>query len=146
MSRLSRPAPTDIPVPVPAPGTARDRSRRSALLVLCAGILMIILDSLTAQGATTVSALTGGFRLAFGVGAGLMAVAFILAATVLRSRARKPQHEEFQAAAPAEVAPAEAARSTSISTSIASRTFKVPSIALYGLIPYALWTTCAVAR
>ncbi|MFD3454891.1 DHA2 family efflux MFS transporter permease subunit [Streptomyces sp. NPDC058691] len=40
--------------------------------------------TLLADGHTTASALTGGFRLAFGTGAVLLAVAFVLAATVLR--------------------------------------------------------------
>ena len=42
---------------------------------------------LGAQGAAARDALTGGFHLAFGVGAGLMAVAFVLSARSLRSDA-----------------------------------------------------------
>ncbi len=41
-------------------------------------------DRLLAGGASTPSALTGGYHLAFGTGAGLTAAAIVLAATVLR--------------------------------------------------------------
>ncbi|OZM74973.1 MFS transporter [Amycolatopsis antarctica] len=43
--------------------------------------------TLTEAGADSASALTGGFRLAFGVGAGLIVVAAVLAAVVLRAPA-----------------------------------------------------------
>ncbi|MGI8332787.1 MFS transporter [Actinomadura scrupuli] len=41
-------------------------------------------EGLLGDGHTTASALTGGFHLAFGIGAGLLTAAFVLAATVLR--------------------------------------------------------------
>jgi MFS family permease len=41
-------------------------------------------DRLLARGASTASALTGGYHLAFGIGAGLVAAAAVLAATLLR--------------------------------------------------------------
>jgi MFS family permease len=41
-------------------------------------------DGLLADGASTASALTGGYHLAFGIGAGLVAFAAVLAATLLR--------------------------------------------------------------
>jgi EmrB/QacA subfamily drug resistance transporter len=44
-------------------------------------------DHLLAEGQSTASALTGGYQLAFGTGAGLVAVAILVAATVLRSGA-----------------------------------------------------------
>ncbi|MCO6008882.1 DHA2 family efflux MFS transporter permease subunit [Actinoallomurus purpureus] len=45
-------------------------------------------SGLAAHGHDRASALTGGFHLAFGIGAGLLAVAFILALTVLRQPRR----------------------------------------------------------
>jgi MFS family permease len=44
-------------------------------------------DRLLAGGASIASGLTGGYHLAFGIGAGLVAVAIVLAATVLRPEA-----------------------------------------------------------
>ena len=41
-------------------------------------------DGLLAHGASTASSLTGGYHLAFGIGAGLVIVAAVLAATLLR--------------------------------------------------------------
>ena len=41
-------------------------------------------DGLLADGASSASALTGGYHLAFGIGAGLVAAAIVLAAAVLR--------------------------------------------------------------
>jgi EmrB/QacA subfamily drug resistance transporter len=54
-------------------------------------------DHLLTAGQGTASALTGGYHLAFGVGAGLVAVAVLVAATVLRpasSAAAEPEIEE----------------------------------------------------
>ncbi|GGX57748.1 MFS transporter [Streptomyces noursei] len=42
-------------------------------------------DALLADGASTTSALTGGYQLSFRIGSGLVAVALLLAATLLRS-------------------------------------------------------------
>ena len=50
-------------------------------------------DHLLATGQGTAAALTGGYHLAFGVGAGLVAVAILIAATVLRSEASAAQAE-----------------------------------------------------
>ncbi|MEU6562075.1 MFS transporter [Nocardia nova] len=50
-------------------------------------------DALLGAGAPTGSALTGGYQLAFRVGAGLVAVAVLLAATVLRSPTQRPAAE-----------------------------------------------------
>ncbi|ARF58241.1 MFS transporter [Streptomyces gilvosporeus] len=44
-------------------------------------------EALLGEGASTASALTGGYQLAFGIGSGLVAVALLLAATLLRSPA-----------------------------------------------------------
>ncbi|WP_119296118.1 MFS transporter [Streptomyces sp. YIM 130001] len=44
-------------------------------------------DALLGDGASTASALTGGYQLAFRIGSGLVAVALLLAATLLRSPA-----------------------------------------------------------
>lgn len=49
--------------------------------------------SLTAGGHTTAEALTGGYRLAFAVGAGLLVVAFALAFTMLRRPGRRTAAE-----------------------------------------------------
>nr|WP_281278693.1 MFS transporter [Streptomyces diacarni] len=53
-------------------------------------------DALLGDGASTASALTGGYQLAFRIGAGLVAVALLLAATLLRSpaTAQRPAAEE----------------------------------------------------
>jgi EmrB/QacA subfamily drug resistance transporter len=48
---------------------------------------------LRTDGHTTASALTGGFHLAFGIGAGLLATAFILAITILRQPKASAQPE-----------------------------------------------------
>ncbi|MFD0572403.1 MFS transporter [Kitasatospora gansuensis] len=45
-------------------------------------------DTLLADGASAQAALTDGFRLAFGIGTGLLVLAFVLAATLLRRPAR----------------------------------------------------------
>ncbi|MET9553520.1 MFS transporter [Streptomyces sp. NPDC006645] len=45
-------------------------------------------ESLLAGGASTAEALTGGYHLAFGVGAGLLGTAFVVAYVVLRPRTR----------------------------------------------------------
>ncbi|MFI5794093.1 MFS transporter [Streptomyces sp. NPDC051677] len=52
-------------------------------------------DALLSDGASTASALTGGYRLAFRIGSGLVAVALLLGATLLRSSttARRPAAE-----------------------------------------------------
>jgi hypothetical protein len=106
-----------------------DRTRWLALLVLCAGMLMIVLDDaglasglvnttvqvggalglavlatlaatrsggLLAHGDPVAAALTGGSRLAFLIGAGLIVVALAVAVTVLqpeRRAAREPAPE-----------------------------------------------------
>ena len=44
-------------------------------------------SGLLAGGESAASALTGGYHLVFGIGAGLIAVAIVLAATVLRAEA-----------------------------------------------------------
>ncbi|WP_037684044.1 MFS transporter [Streptomyces cellulosae] len=59
--------------------------------------------SLEAGGRTTAEALTGGYRLAFAVGAGLLVVAFAVAFTMLRRPERRPA--ERPAAAPQAPAP-----------------------------------------
>src|SRR5439155_597455 len=53
-------------------------------LAVIATLSTIRTDGLLAHGASTASALAGGYRLAFGVGAGLVAAAVVLAATLLR--------------------------------------------------------------
>jgi MFS family permease len=52
---------------------------------------------LLANGHSTASALTGGFHLAFGIGAGLIVAAFILAVTVLRQPKAATQPESTTA-------------------------------------------------
>jgi MFS family permease len=54
---------------------------------------------LLAGGSSTVAALVGGYHLAFEIGAGLMAVAFIVVVTVIRPVAMPAQHvqAEFEA-------------------------------------------------
>jgi EmrB/QacA subfamily drug resistance transporter len=47
-------------------------------------------DQLVASGQSTASALTGGYHLAFGTGAALLAAAIVVAVTVLRSEGRAP--------------------------------------------------------
>ncbi|HEX8802629.1 MAG TPA: DHA2 family efflux MFS transporter permease subunit [Acidimicrobiales bacterium] len=61
-------------------------------------------DSLAAAGGGTAAALTGGYRLAFGVAAGLAATALVLAAVVLR----RPRPAPAGAIAPADLEPATA--------------------------------------
>ncbi|MFI9251135.1 MFS transporter [Streptomyces sp. NPDC053069] len=53
-------------------------------------------DALLDDGASTASALTGGYQLAFRIGSGLVAVALLLGATLLRSptRAQRPAAEK----------------------------------------------------
>ncbi|WP_399135279.1 MFS transporter [Streptomyces sp. Li-HN-5-11] len=53
-------------------------------------------DALLGDGASTTSALTGGYQLAFRIGSGLVAVALLLGATLLRSptTARRPAAEK----------------------------------------------------
>jgi hypothetical protein len=52
-------------------------------------------DDLAAGGESNASALTGGYHLAFLIGAGLVAVAMVVALTVLgRGRARGAEQEE----------------------------------------------------
>ena len=53
-------------------------------LAVIATLSTIRTDGLLAHGASTTSALAGGYHLAFGVGAGLVAAAVVLAATLLR--------------------------------------------------------------
>ncbi|GAA4607655.1 MFS transporter [Actinoallomurus liliacearum] len=62
---------------------------------------------LAAHGHDRAAALTGGFHLAFGIGAGLLAVAFVLALTVLR-QPRRTTAEPADAPADAPTAPASA--------------------------------------
>jgi EmrB/QacA subfamily drug resistance transporter len=56
-------------------------------------------DTLLGAGEPTASALTGGYHLAFIIGAGLVAVALLVAATVLRpvAVALEPEHEDLTA-------------------------------------------------
>jgi hypothetical protein len=63
-------------------------------------------DGLLARGASTPSALTGGYHLAFGIGAGLVAAGIILAATLLRPEGSLTAEEERAAAGSAEQEPA----------------------------------------
>jgi MFS family permease len=64
-------------------------------------------DGLLADGASTASALTGGYHLAFGIGAGLVAAGVVLAATLLRPEGSLPAEEErADAAGSAEQEPA----------------------------------------
>jgi hypothetical protein len=58
-------------------------------------------NDLLAEGQSTASALTGGYHLAFGIGAGLVIAAIVVAATVLRS-----ERAVALEAAPAEQQPA----------------------------------------
>jgi hypothetical protein len=51
-------------------------------------------DGLLAVGASTASALTMGYRLAFGIGAGLVAARVVLAATLLRPEGAPAGEEE----------------------------------------------------
>jgi MFS family permease len=60
-------------------------------------------DRLLAHGHTGAAALTGGYRLAFGVGAGLVALAAVLTATVLRPKATVLKPQASPEAEPAEV-------------------------------------------
>ena len=53
-------------------------------------------DSLLADGASQAAALNGGYHLAYLVGAGLVAVAFAVAAVVLRSPGPAPAHAEAE--------------------------------------------------
>jgi EmrB/QacA subfamily drug resistance transporter len=61
---------------------------------------------LRTDGHTTASALTGGFHLAFGIGAGLLAIAFILAITILRQPKASAQPETTAESDQATTAPA----------------------------------------
>jgi len=64
-------------------------------------------NGLLADGASTASALTGGYHLAFGIGAGLVAAGVVLAATLLRPEGSLPAEEErADAAGSAEQEPA----------------------------------------
>src|SRR5213596_3685398 len=63
-------------------------------------------DGLLADGASTASALTGGYHLAFGIGAGLVAAGVVLAATLLRPEGSLPAEEERADAGSAEQEPA----------------------------------------
>ena len=56
---------------------------------------------LAASGQSVPAALTGGYRLAFGVAAGLVALAFVVAATVLRTGEERAEGEEAGARAAA---------------------------------------------
>ncbi|MCX4706443.1 MFS transporter [Streptomyces sp. NBC_01373] len=63
-------------------------------------------ESLAAEGRTTAEALTGGYRLAFAVGAGLLVIAFAVAFTMLRRPERQTAQEppaDTPAPAPAAV-------------------------------------------
>ncbi|MFJ8073277.1 MFS transporter [Streptomyces sp. NPDC096176] len=62
-------------------------------------------ESLTAGGRTAAEALTGGYRLAFAVGAGLLVIAFTVAFTMLR----RPEHQAAKEPAADTQAPAHAA-------------------------------------
>jgi hypothetical protein len=55
-------------------------------------------DTLLADGEATAEALTGGYRFAFVVAAGLVVVAVGLASTVLRSEGRAAAEAEAEAA------------------------------------------------
>jgi EmrB/QacA subfamily drug resistance transporter len=66
-------------------------------------------DTLAAAGESQLSALTGGYQLAFIVGAGLVAVALVLALTVLRSERAPARVEEPELAPRPEPAYSEAA-------------------------------------
>jgi EmrB/QacA subfamily drug resistance transporter len=57
--------------------------------------------SLVADGHDRASALTGGFHVAFGIGTGLLAAAFVLTVTVLRQPRIAARQEEEVAASPA---------------------------------------------
>jgi EmrB/QacA subfamily drug resistance transporter len=63
-------------------------------------------NGLLADGASTASALTGGYHLAFGIGAGLVAAGVVLAATLLRPEGSLPAEEERADAGSAEQEPA----------------------------------------
>ena len=63
-------------------------------------------DGLLADGASTASALTGGYHLAFGIGAGLVAAGVVLAATLLRPEGSLPAEEERADAGSGEQEPA----------------------------------------
>jgi len=63
-------------------------------------------DGLLADGASTASASTGGYHLAFGIGAGLVAAGVVLAATLLRPEGSLPAEEERADAGSAEQEPA----------------------------------------
>jgi hypothetical protein len=52
-------------------------------------------EELLAAGDSTAGALTGGYHLAFLVGAGLVAVGIVLASTVLRPERRERAHTEL---------------------------------------------------
>jgi EmrB/QacA subfamily drug resistance transporter len=58
-------------------------------------------DHLLAEGQSTASALTGGYQLAFGTGAGLVATAVLVAATVLRSGVEATGEEARESGSPA---------------------------------------------
>ncbi len=62
-------------------------------------------ESLVTQGRTAAEALTGGYRLAFAVGAGLLVIAFAVAFTMLR----RPERQDTQEPAADTPAPAHAA-------------------------------------
>lgn len=62
-------------------------------------------ESLAAEGRTAAEALTGGYRLAFAVGAGLLVIAFAVAFTMLR----RPERQAAQEPAADTPAPAHAA-------------------------------------
>jgi hypothetical protein len=62
-----------------------------------------------AHGASTASALTGGYHPAFGVGAGFVRVAVVLAATLLRPEGSRAAGEDRVHAAEQESAHLEAA-------------------------------------
>ena len=64
-------------------------------------------DGLLADGASTASALTGGYHLAFGIGAGLVAAGVVLAATLLRPAGSLPAEEERADAGSADQEPAQ---------------------------------------
>jgi membrane protein implicated in regulation of membrane protease activity len=95
----------------PFSGTSRvaGDSRWLALVVLCAGMLMIVLDAtivnvalpsirrsgLLAASVAEPAALTDGYRLSFAIGAALVLVALVVAATVMR-RAEGAEREAMQ--------------------------------------------------
>jgi EmrB/QacA subfamily drug resistance transporter len=62
-------------------------------------------DGLLADGASTASALTGGYHLAFGIGAGFVAAAAVLAVTLLRSEGSLTSEEGHAGAGFAEPEP-----------------------------------------